>query len=372
MKKGLATIICFIMITALLAGCGSNASTTTNSSASNGNSTSASASVGTENTNGAVSVATNSASSSDETYVFMMCSANIEYWNQHKNAMYDVTKELGVKYKIVGVQGSDATEICNALQTVIATKPAGIIIAGYFPDAFKPIFKQAWDAGVPIATTTIDVPDSARVVFIGTNYYNYGKMMVDVAAQSCGGNGKVIVSTSINSGQQSQIDMNNGIKDQVKEKYPNMQIVSSVENDNDADKAAQVVASAMQSHPDASVVIGTTSVAGVGAVTALRETNMLGKVKIVCIDRDTATLDSIKKGEIYATLVGKQYSEVYYAVKFLYDYNHNKVPLVADDKATGVIAQPQTCDPGAVVVNQGNVDAFINYDINKIKDPNYK
>lgn len=358
MKQVLLGILCLVCATALLPGCTPTGVPSTDIPAPTGGSQSDSQSgvIGDPN----------------EEYVFMMIQSGIEYWNQHKNAMYDATSELGVKYSIVGIEGSDANDICTALDTVIAKQPAGIVIAGYYPDAFIPLFEKAWSMGVPVATTTIDVPDSKRLCFLGTNYYNYGKMMADVAAEACGSSGKVIVTTCLNSGQQSQIDINNGIKERIAEKYPQMQIVATLEDESDAEVAVQVISSALQSNPDAAVIIGTDAIGGVGAATALREVNLLGKIKIVCMDRDAPTLEAIKEGNIYATLAGKQYAEVYYAVKFLYDYNHNKVPLVMDNKANNVVAQPLVCDPGAIVIKADNVDAFLEYDINKIKDSNYK
>ena len=361
MKRSISLLLCLIMLVSLFTACAKEpAPETTEPAATN------EPAATTEPAEEA------DAPASDEEYVFMMCQANIEYWNQHKNAMYDVTKELGVNYSIVGVESADATDICTALETVVAQKPAGIVIAGWFPDAFVPIFEKAWELGVPIATTTIDVPDSKRICFFGTDYYNYGKVMADAAAEAVGEAGKVIIVGNLNSGSPSQLDMYNGINAQIKEKYPGMEVVSTLEDEADADVAVQVVSSAITANPDAAVIIGMDALSGVGSVTALREVGMEGKVKIVCIDRDAPTLEAIKEGSIYATVAGKQYSEVYYAVKMLYDYNHNRVPLVADNKATGIIAQPTICDPGAVVITAENVDDFIAYDINAIKDPNYK
>ena len=310
--------------------------------------------------------------SSNEEYVFMMAQAGLEYWNQHINAMYDATSDLGVKYSIVGVRGTDANDICDAMETVIARKPAGVIIAGWYPDAMTPIIDRAWNAGVPFATTTIDVPNSKRLVFLGTNYYNYGRMLMDAAAEACGGRGKVIIAAQLKAGNQAQMDGYNGQLDCLKEKYPGMTVAATVESGADAEICAQSIASALQTHPDTAVLIGQDAVFGSASVTALREVGLLGKIKIVAVDRDAPTLEGIRDGHIYAALAGKQYAEVYYAVKFLYDYNHNKVPLVADNKAYGILAQPLVCDPGAIVINAKNIKAIMEYDINKIKDPNYR
>jgi len=365
MKKAILNVLCIMFAAVLLFGCAAadNTPTTEANQAPTESATMAEAQIPAGNAQ---------TGDPNEEYVFACMQSGIEYWNQHRNAMYDATTELGVKYSFYGTEGADANEIVDLLETIISKKPAGIITAGYFPEAFIPIFQKAWDEGIPIATTTIDVPDSKRLVFLGTNYYNYGRMMADTAAEACDATGKVIISTMLNSGQQTQFDIVNGIKDCIAEKYPNMSIVAQLEDEGNAEVVVQVVSSALQAHPDTAAIIGTDSSSGIGSAAALREVGLQGKVAIVCMDRDVPTLEAIKEGSIYATLAGKQYAEVYYAVKFLYDFNHNKVPLVADNKASNVIAQPMTCDPGAVIVTAANVDAFLEYDINDVRDPNFK
>ncbi|MPN31615.1 hypothetical protein SDC9_179089 [bioreactor metagenome] len=85
---------------------------------------------------------------------------------------------------------------------------------------------------------------------------------------------------------------------------------------------------------------------------------MLDKVTVVCIDKDAPTLEAIEAGDIYATVIGKQYTEVYYATKFLYDYNHNNLKLVSDSKAAGISPLPTFVDTGAIVITKDNVSFF--------------
>ena len=355
MKRVLAVLLTLVTLLALLAGCAQSPDPETSAEGVSGEQLPAA-----------------EPASPDEEYVFMMCQANVEYWNQHKNAMYAATKELGCKYSIVGVESADATDICTALETVISQKPAGIVISGWFPDAFVPIFEKAWEAGVPIATVTTDVPGSRRICFLGTDYYEYGKIMAEQGAIACDGEGKVLLVGNLNSGNPAQVSIHNGIHDLYAEKYPNIEIVNTLEDEADTDVCVQVVSSALLANPDTDVIIGTDAISAIGSVTSLRETGLEGEVKIIGMDRDAPTLEAIRDGTIYATVAGKQYAEVYYAVKMLYDYNHNKVPLVADNKASGVIAQPTFCDPGAVVITADNVESFLSYDINEILDPDYK
>jgi ribose transport system substrate-binding protein len=301
------------------------------------------------------------AEKSDETYVFLTALANLDYWTPHKKALEDACAELGVTADFVGDNDYDQAKMVNLLDTVISKKPAGIVTSGQVIEGYIPLIKKAKDMGIPAAIVTLDIPGGDQLVFIGTDYVKYGRTMGDLAAQSCGGKGKVIISTFKESGNKSVFDMEDGIRAIFDEKYSEMEIVAVVEDKADAQVGAQAVGSALQAHPDANVVIALQAEpSAMGAVTAIREAGLQGKVNVIGMDLSQAVLEQVKEGNIYASVAGKQYAEVYYAVKFLYDYNHNKVPLVKDNKAAGISAQPSYVDPGSIVVTKENVDYFIN------------
>ncbi len=89
---------------------------------------------------------------------------------------------------------------------------------------------------------------------------------------------------------------------------------------------------------------------------------MLDQVKVISIDRDAATLEAIQNGEIYSTVAGKQYTEVYYGVKLCYDYNHGaKNAFSDDDAAAGLVIAPSFVDTGALIINKDNVDKFASF-----------
>ena len=296
---------------------------------------------------------------SDETYVFLTALASLEYWNPHRQALEDACAELGVKAEFVGDNDYDHAKMVTLFETVMSKKPAGVVTSGQVIDGYKPIIKKGLEEGIPTAIVTLDIPGGDQIVTISTDYVNYGKIMGRLAAEACGGTGKVILSTYEASSIASVFDMREGIETVFAEEFPGMELCAVVEDNADASVGSQAVGSALQANPDAAVVIGLQAEASaIGAVTAIREAGLTGKVQVIGMDLSQSVLEQIKEGNIYASVAGKQYAEVYYAVKYLYDYNHNKVPLTSDNKAAGISAQPSYVDPGALVVTGENIDYF--------------
>jgi len=298
----------------------------------------------------------------DETYVFLTPLANLEYWQAHRKGLEDACAELGVKASFVGDEKLDPNTMCAMLETIINDpNTAGIIMQGNFPDAYAPYYQMAWDKGIPVCNITIDVPNSKRLCFLGNDYVAYGAKMLDLAAEACGEKGDVIVSNNLTAGSSTVEDVMTGIRNQIAQ-YPNMKIVAEVDDKSDVSEAASKVGAALQANPNAAVVIGGQSTSAIGAVTAIKEAGLKDSVKVISIDRDEPTLEAIKAGDIYATVAGKQYSEVYYATKICYDFNHgSKKAFSNDDAAANLVVAPQRIDTGSLVITAENVDKFIGF-----------
>lgn len=292
----------------------------------------------------------------NEEYVFMTPLMTLEYFQQHKNACEDAAADLGVTGYMAGTEKYDAQEMITVFETLIEKGVAGIVTPGHFADAYRECIEKAWEKGIPVATVTLGVPDSKALCHFGTDYVSYGEIMAKTLLDKIGPE-KFIFSTNLQGGGDPAHDIMKGILN-VCEANPGFEMVVQVEDQSDASVAASVIGAALQANPDVKGVIGAQSVSGIGAVTALREAGLLDQVEIVCIDKDAPTLEAIEAGDIYATVIGKQYTEVYYAVKFLYDYNHNNLKLVSDSKAAGISPLPSFVDTGAIIVTQENVEFF--------------
>ena len=303
------------------------------------------------------------AATSEETYYYIAPLASLEYWLAHRAGLEDACAKLGVTAKFVGDDGLDVDAMCAVIETAINDPNcAGIVMQANFADAYEPYVKQAKEKGIAVCYQTVDgVAGSERLCFLGTDYVEYGKIMMQQAAEATGGKGDVIVVNALSAGSSSVEDVMTGIRAEV-ENWPDMKIVAEVDDQSDAAVAATKTGAALLANPDVSVVIGGQSTSAIGAVTAIKEAGLSDKVEVISIDRDSATLEYIQSGDIYSTVAGKQYTEVYYGVHFCYDYKHGaKNAFSADDAAAGMVIAPSFVDTGALIINASNVDKFVGF-----------
>lgn len=300
---------------------------------------------------------------SSETYYYIAPLASLEYWLAHKAGLEDACAKLGVTAKFTGDDGLDVDAMCAVLETAINDPNCGgIVMQANFPDAYEPYVKMAKEKGIAICFQTVDgVAGSERLCFLGTDYVEYGKIMMQQAAEATGGKGGVIVSNALSAGSTTVEAVMQGIREEVAN-WPEMKIVAEVDDQSDAAVAATKIGAALLANPDTTVVIGGQSTSAIGAVTAIKEAGLSESVSVISIDRDAATLEYVQSGDIYSTVAGKQYTEVYYGVMFCYDYRHGATnAFSANDAEAGLVIAPSFVDTGALIINKDNVDKFVGF-----------
>jgi ribose transport system substrate-binding protein len=291
----------------------------------------------------------------DETYVEVLALINLPYFIDHKLGLDFAGKELGVKTKFIGPVDYDMTAMVNTLDQTIAEKPAGILVVGFDP-ALKPSIDKAIDAGIPVVTLDAEVYGSKRLTFLGTGNVNAGKVGADLLAKAIGGKGKVALMTKV--GQSNLEERIQGYKDEFAAKYPDIHIVQIIDDQSDSAKAADGLKAALQANPDLAGVGCVEAAGGVGAATASKELGITDKFKIVSMDRDDGTLKFIEDGTIYASVAQKTALMSYLGTKLMYLYNHAPLPIVADNKASGIVPMPESVDTGTIVIDKDNAHFF--------------
>ena len=291
----------------------------------------------------------------DETYVEVLALVNLPYFIDHRLGLEFAGKELGVKTKFVGPVDYDMTAMINTFDQTIAEKPAGILVVGFDP-ALKPSIDKAIEAGIPVVTLDAEVYGSKRYTFLGTGNYNAGREGAKKLAEAIGGKGKVALLTKV--GQSNLEERIQGYKDEFAANFPNIEIVQIIDDQSDSAKAADGLKAVLQRVPDLAGVGCVEAAGGVGAATAVKELDLVGKVKIVSMDRDDGTLKFIEDGVIYASVAQKTALMSYLGTKLLYYYNHAPVPVVPDNKAAGIIPLPESVDTGTIIITKDNASFF--------------
>ena len=288
----------------------------------------------------------------EEVYYTVGMHINVPYWQMHKRGLEVAAGELGVRWVFTGETGNDAAKQMDIFNQVLEKQPAGILLSPINPDAMVPSIDRAIEMGIPVICIDTDAPKSKRLCYIGTDNYNSGCMAADILAQAIGDAGEVGVLCI--PGVFSIDERVDGFKTCIEENHPNIHVVSVQNDEGDPTKASAITSQMLQAFPNLQGIYGANSISGVGVAAALREADKIGKVKIVCMDRDLATLELVEEGLVETTVVQRTFTMSYYGTKFLYDYVHGAVADGIEDENP----LPRLVDTGFVIVNKDNVAKY--------------
>jgi ribose transport system substrate-binding protein len=268
----------------------------------------------------------------------------VPYWQQIEAGMNAANKDLGTKVQYIGPSDLDLNAQLQAIDTSIASKVDGIITNGYQPDSFAPYFKKATDAGIPVVLVDADAPNSTRTSYIGTSNEAAGFDGGNAMAKCTGGKGSVAILTGV-IGSQSIDDRVTGFKRALKA-FPDMSVATMEVTDVDLVKANGKAVAVLAAYPDIKGIFGTTEPDVIGAA-QVADQKALKNFCLVGFDDATQTIDYIKKGVIYATIVQKPYTMGYKSVQVMLDILNGK-------KVDAII------DTGVTTVTKDNVDTYKN------------
>lgn len=289
-----------------------------------------------------------------EKYYFVATNINLPYWQEAQAGFMDAAHNLGVKAEMVGPATYDPGAEATMFRNIIEKQPAGICLSAARPDFFKADIDVAVAAGIPVICVDADVPESKRVLYIGTDNVKAGKESVKRMAAH-GGKGNIVVITI--PGQRNLDDRLAGVADGLKN-FPSMKLTKILDDKGDWRSAFDQISDMILKKEKIDGIICLEATGGPGAADALNRFDMAGKVPIVAFDKDTKTLDLIEKGEISSTIAQKPYVMSYYGLKFLDDLHHNAVKEFKDWRTAPAAPIPSWVDTGTAIVDKNNLAAF--------------
>lgn len=287
-------------------------------------------------------------------YVMIAAATGAPYWIDSKAGLRDKAKELGVNAVFTGPPTVDVNQQIDAVNRAIAQGVDGIIMVP-MADSVTPAINKAIGAGIPVVCADADAPSSKRYTFIGTGNYAAGKMGGERLAKAIGGKGEVALIYI--PGTDNLAQRINGYKDALKE-YPGIKIVAIGNDQGDLIQAQKVCSAIQQAHPNLAGFGCVDAGGGQGAAVAVKQAGKVGKVKIVAMDRDEATLKFIEEGVIDSSVAQRTYTMSYTALQLVYDLRNDHIKFVRDWRKVKVNPLPTVIDTGSFIVTKDNVKEF--------------
>lgn len=294
--------------------------------------------------------------SPDEEYVMVTTAINLPlYVNHDQKAFKKWGEKMGVRTSIVGPSEWDVPAQIASLEQVITGKPAGLLINGTDPGIASAI-QKAVDAGIPTVVYDSEIQNSGRHSFIGSDWYEMGKLQGERMAKLIMGKGKVACMGIL--GMENMEAGFRGLQDALK-KFPAIEFIGKYDDKANVETAARITADLLAAHPDIAGIAGFDSNSGPGMALSVKEANKAGKIKLTTVDAEPEHLQLVKEGVISYLVGQKRELFTWMGAQFLFDMRHKMVPLSGNDAKAGVTPIPQTVITGSIEIDASNVDIFL-------------
>jgi ribose transport system substrate-binding protein len=206
-----------------------------------------------------------------------------------------------------------AAEQQRVVDDLLAKGVNGIAISPVDPVNQLQMLNRAAQQALVI-TQDSDAPSSNRACYIGTDNVSAGRQAGGLIKEALPQGGKIMVFVGTLDAANAQ-QRYQGVKEALQ--GSNIQILDVRTDNTDRVRAKSNAADTLVNYPDIAAMLGLWSYNGPAIVGAVREAGKVGKVKIIAFDEEDETLNGIKDGSIYATVVQQPFEFGYQSMKLM-------------------------------------------------------
>lgn len=326
MKK-VALILAVLLVMGAVAGCASTAS----------------------NNVGEDTAEVKSEANENNSYTFSLITMDTidQFWLQVKEGAQTKADEVGVTLSFDAPVGkTDAQAQSDMVENAISNGVDGIMISPTDKEALAPAIEKAAEKGIPVVYVGTMCSSDAYITSFTTDNYAAGAKAADELASLTGGKGQVAV-VCAQQGDDSGQQREGGFSDKIKSDYPDMEVVSVVYSNGEAEKAMNLTTDLLATYPDLVGIFSINEGSTIGVAQALAQSGVSEEFACIGFDLSDNTREFIKNGTIAGVIVQDPKGMGSRSVEALYQY------LV-----DGVTAAQKDTFTDSFFVTADNVDEF--------------
>jgi ribose transport system substrate-binding protein len=254
------------------------------------------------------SASTAFAQDASEHYGMVVFLKGSEFFNWSYAGFQDAAKTVGATTELQGPADWDASAESRAVDQLVAKGVKGIAVTAGDADTLVTAIDNSIKAGVPILTFDSDSPKSTRLLFVGTNNYNAGFSAGKAVGEKIGD--KARVGVSLIPGLDSITHRLAGFKDGLASVAPGAEVVTTVNDEGDLQKAETVNTAMLQANPEINVIFCGHGNPGTGALAATRNVGRDqgdNKVSVLAWSIDVPVLQGVLDDEYFGTVAQNPY-----------------------------------------------------------------
>jgi ribose transport system substrate-binding protein len=256
------------------------------------------------------------ASGSDKMYIPVISKGfQHQFWQAVKQGTEKAAKEFNVNVTFEGPETeSQVDKQIEMLQAALDKKPKAIAFAALDSKAAIPLLQKAKAANIPVIGFDSGVDSDIPVTTAATDNNKAAAFAADKMAQLIGNEGEVALVVHDQTSR-TGIDRRDGFVNEIKAKYPKINIVDIQYGGGDQLKSTDLTKAIIQAHPNLKGIFGSNEGSAVGVVNGVTELKKDGKIVIIGYDSGKQQLDAIRSGKEAGAITQDPIGIGYWSVK---------------------------------------------------------
>jgi ABC-type sugar transport system substrate-binding protein len=213
------------------------------------------------------------------------------------NAAEAKAKELGVELKVYDGNYDPSTQI-SQVETMISDGCKGIILNPQDAEACAPCVDKAVEAGIPIVGVNTRVQSEDLTSYVGSQDVTAGEMEMQKVADLLGGKGNIVIIEGP-MGQSAQLERREGIQN-ILDKYPDIKVLAEKTANWSRSEAMTVMETWLQAFEQVDAIVAENDEMALGAREAVKAA---GKdIPAIGVDGITDALNAVESEDLIASI----------------------------------------------------------------------
>ncbi len=234
---------------------------------------------------------------------------------------------LGIKVDFQGAEDFNPTLQIPVLESVIAREPDAILIAPTDTTQLIEPLRRASDRDVAVLTVDTFIDDGKYqddagdgdfpLSYIASDNIAGGRLAAAAMADALDGSGSVYVS-NVRPGISTTDQREEGFKLEMSENFPNITVLDTQYNENDASTAASQLQAVLAREPELGGVFGANLFSAVGAANGVESAKKSEAITVIAFDAPQTIVDQLESGLVDMAIAQHPAEIGYYGVMSAY------------------------------------------------------
>ena len=231
------------------------------------------------------------------------------------HAELEELKSYGVSV-LIKRTGFSAAEQARAIRELEQENIAGLILTPFEDPIINTLIEELDQKSIPVVTVNTDIENSRRLAYVGSNYYEGGRTAAGLMNLITQGEIHlgIVIGSSLVLCHKERI---HGFMDTIDQSYHRIQLIETVENNDDEIESYKVTTDLLKRRPDINALFF--AGAGVyGGCKAVIESKR--EIKVISFDTLPTTVEMLNENIISATISQQPFGQGHDALEILFEY----------------------------------------------------